>query len=132
MSPKRFQHLLSMVKPLIEKKDTKCRKCILAAERLAFTLRFLATGDSQQSLTLSWRRLISYRNQSIDLLLKSMDWFLYDIGLRHERVNKGNKSEKHLCLPWKSRFLQKLETVLWIKHSEFLEAFFQIFCQTFL
>ena len=28
----------------------------------------------------------SYRNQSIDLLCKSMDWFLYDIGLRHERV----------------------------------------------
>ena len=37
-------------------------------------------------LTLSWRRAISYRNQSIDLLHKSMDWFLYDIGLRHERV----------------------------------------------
>ena len=38
------------------------------------------------SLTLSWRRLISYRNQSLDLRSKSMDWFLYDIGLRHERV----------------------------------------------
>ena len=32
-------------------------------------------------LTLSWRKPISYRNQSIDLR------FLYDIGLRHERVN---------------------------------------------
>ena len=41
-----------------------------------------------QYLTLSWRRPISYRNQSIDLLRKSMDWFLYDIGLRHERVKK--------------------------------------------
>ena len=30
--------------------------------------------------------LLSYRNQSIDLLCKSMDWFLYDNGLRHERV----------------------------------------------
>ena len=30
---------------------------------------------------------ISYRNQSIDLQSKSMDWFLYDNGLRHERVN---------------------------------------------
>ena len=37
-------------------------------------------------LTLSWRKPL-YRNQSIDLLGKSMDWFLYDIGLRHERVN---------------------------------------------
>ena len=30
---------------------------------------------------------LSYRNQSIDLRSKSMDWFLYDNGLRHERVN---------------------------------------------
>ena len=36
-------------------------------------------------LTLSWRRPLSYRNQSTDLLHKSMDWFLYN-GLRHERV----------------------------------------------
>ena len=32
-------------------------------------------------------RLLSYRNQSTDLLRKSMDWFLYENGLRHERVN---------------------------------------------
>ena len=38
-------------------------------------------------LTLSWGRPLSYRNQFIDLLHKSMDWFLYDSGLRHERVN---------------------------------------------
>ena len=38
-------------------------------------------------LTLSRRRPLSYRNQSIDLLCKSMDWFLYDNGLSHERVN---------------------------------------------
>ena len=39
-------------------------------------------------LTLSWRRLLSYRKQSIDLLCESMDWFLYDNGLRRERVKK--------------------------------------------
>ena len=38
-------------------------------------------------LTLLWRRPLSYRNQSIDLRSKSMDWFLYDSGLRYERVN---------------------------------------------
>ena len=37
-------------------------------------------------LTLSWRRPLSYRNQSIDLLRESVDWLLYDNGLRHERV----------------------------------------------
>ena len=38
------------------------------------------------SLTLSGRRPLSYRNQSIDLLHKLIDWFLYDNGLRHERI----------------------------------------------
>ena len=39
-------------------------------------------------LTLSWRRPLSYRNNSIDLRSKSMDWFLYGNGLRHERVKQ--------------------------------------------
>ena len=39
-------------------------------------------------LTLSWRRSLLYRNQSIDLQIKSMDWFLCDRDLRHERVNR--------------------------------------------
>ena len=37
-------------------------------------------------LTLLWRKAISHRNQSIDFLCKSMDWFLYDRDIRHERV----------------------------------------------
>ena len=36
--------------------------------------------------TLSWRRSLSYRNQFIELQSKSMDWFLYDSNLRHEKV----------------------------------------------
>ena len=43
-------------------------------------------------LTLSWRGPLSYRNQYIDLQNKSMDWFLYDNGLRHESVNKELKT----------------------------------------
>ena len=31
-------------------------------------------------------RPLSYRNQTIDLLCKSVGWFLYDRGLCHERV----------------------------------------------
>ena len=38
-------------------------------------------------LTLSCRRPLSYRTQFIDLQSKSIDWFVYDKGLRHERVN---------------------------------------------
>ena len=40
------------------------------------------------TLNPSWWRSISYRNQSIDLQSKSMDWFLYDADLRHERVKQ--------------------------------------------
>ena len=46
-------------------------------------------------LTLSWRRSLSYRNQSTDLKSKSIDWFLYDKGLRHESIKKNFK--KNLC-----------------------------------
>ena len=42
------------------------------------------------SLTLSWRKPLSYRNQSTDLGSKSIDWFLYDNGLRHERFKNNN------------------------------------------
>ena len=41
------------------------------------------------SLTLSWRRQLSYRNQFIDLQSNSVDWFLYDNGLHHERVKRS-------------------------------------------
>ena len=46
---------------------------------------------------------LSYRSQSIDLLCKSVDWFLYDNGPRHEIINNiksfsslehGPKSDK--------------------------------------
>ena len=59
-------------------------------------------------LILLWQRPLSYRNQSIDLLRKSMDWFLYDIGLRHERVKSETwswyskalafDSMRHFCI----------------------------------
>ena len=40
-------------------------------------------------LTVSRQRPISYINQSVDLQSKSMDWFLYNIGLRRETVKKA-------------------------------------------
>lgn len=55
MSPERFEHLLSLVGPSIVKKDTNFRKAIPPAERLALTLRFLASGESQISLSFSFR-----------------------------------------------------------------------------
>ena len=34
---------------------------------------------------------LSYRIQSIDLQRKSMDWFLYDMDVRHESVKEMGK-----------------------------------------
>ena len=55
MTPDRFGHLLSLVRPKIEKQNTNFRKSIPAESRLALTLRFLASGESQQSLSYSFR-----------------------------------------------------------------------------
>ena len=54
-------------------------------------IEFFENARESLGLTLSWWRPISYRNQSIDLPCKSMDWFLYDIGLRHERVKNRKR-----------------------------------------
>ena len=60
---------------------------------------------------------MSYRNQSIDLLGKSMDWFLYDIGLRHERV-------KGMCVllfdVFKDLLLRKTDVLKTCTKSKFL------------
>ena len=44
MSPTQYGELLAMVTPIITRQNTNCRKAISADERLAVTLRFLATG----------------------------------------------------------------------------------------
>lgn len=50
MSSERFRHLLSLLESKICKQDTALCRAIPPAERLALTLRFLATEDEQQSL----------------------------------------------------------------------------------
>nr|CAH7737687.1 unnamed protein product [Callosobruchus chinensis] len=46
MTAKDFERLVILVGPKISKMDTKLRKAIPVQDRLAITLRFLATGDS--------------------------------------------------------------------------------------
>lgn len=55
MDTKTFQDLLDKVTPLIEKKQTNMRQPIPPGERLAVTLRFLATGESFSSLQYQFR-----------------------------------------------------------------------------
>lgn len=50
MSSTDFENLLQIVGPRVAKKDTHFRKAIPVQDRLAVTLRFLASGDSYSSL----------------------------------------------------------------------------------
>ena len=82
--------------------------CILQC-LFSCTLRWCALFNIS-ALTLSWRRLFSYRNQSIDLQSKSMDWFLYDNGLRLERVKCLRKI--HSFNHSGQRFFQQLKVTM--------------------
>ena len=55
MTPNRFEYLLQLLAPCIGKRTTKFREPISAAQWLALTLQYLATGESQQSLSLGYR-----------------------------------------------------------------------------
>ena len=55
MSPNRFEHLLTMVAPLLTNKYCPSRVPMSAPERLIVTLRYLATGESQQTHSFYFR-----------------------------------------------------------------------------
>ena len=46
MSPDLFDHLAQLLQPVIQKQNTNLRQPICVKERLAVTLRCLASGDS--------------------------------------------------------------------------------------
>lgn len=54
-----FKELLGKVTTLIQQQDTWMREAISASERLSITLRYLATGDSNQSLEYLYRIPVS-------------------------------------------------------------------------
>ena len=63
MDEDHFNHLVSLVSPLTKKEDTCMREAISPPERVALTLRFLATGESFHSLAFQFcisRHAISY------------------------------------------------------------------------
>jgi len=55
ISSELFQELLERVGPKLDKKDTFMRKALHPGHRLAIALRYMASGDSYQSLSYSSR-----------------------------------------------------------------------------
>ena len=82
-------------------------KTVLKDIQISYVWRILFHKDSL--LTLSWRRSLSYRNQSIDLLCKTIDWFLNDRGFCHERVKWDILQAKIWLF---SRLLQFLKVIV--------------------
>lgn len=71
-----FDYLVGLVTPTIIKKDTSFRKAIPVNERLAVTLRYLATGDSFSSLQFLFRMskasICHIIEETCDALYKSL------------------------------------------------------------
>ena len=73
MSYSDFDALINLVGPRISKKDTSFRKAIPVAERLAVTLRFLASSDSFTSLSF----LFEMSKQSISTIIHFLFHFCH-------------------------------------------------------
>ena len=82
MTPDRFDHLLGLVLPILSKKSTNFREAISAGERLSLTLRYLASGESQQSLSFGYRIGKSTTSQIISETCKAIYEVLSPIYLR--------------------------------------------------
>ena len=83
-----------------ENQPRLCFYSVRHTKRASYLLHFVNSNQVTAQLTfhcvtLSWRKPLSYRNKSIDLQSKSIDWFLYDNGLRHERVKVSNRSTRN-------------------------------------
>lgn len=68
MSSEDFENLINLVGHRIAKKNTNYREAIPVRERLAITLRFLASGDSYHSLMY----LFKVSKQSISIIVPSV------------------------------------------------------------
>ena len=65
---------------------------------------------------LSWQKFLSYRNQSIDLQNKSINWSLYDGSLHHERVKQKQSFQNFGKIPRLGRFSANLHTCHTLKY----------------
>ena len=81
----------------------------------------MTTWNENPQFNLSWRRPLSYKNQSIS---KSMDWFLYDNGLRLERVNKKWAKQTDLHKIWNKLFnvMTEMHLVFLIKVTQYISG----------
>ena len=84
MNTETFEELLHRVTPLLEKKSTTMRKPLRVAEKLACTLRFLATGES--SIPVSQVKYFSIYSPSLRSHLRDVERDIFIISKYGRRV----------------------------------------------
>lgn len=84
ITPSDFEYLLNQIGKKIQKQDTVLRKAISAQDRLALTIRFLATGDSYSSL----QYLFRISKQSISGIIPEVCQALIDVLKENIKVSK--------------------------------------------
>ncbi|XP_046144675.1 protein ANTAGONIST OF LIKE HETEROCHROMATIN PROTEIN 1-like [Osmia bicornis bicornis] len=82
MSSEDFEFLINAIGPKIQKNDTRFRKAVTAKERLAITLRFLATGDSYTGL----QNLFKVSKQLISTIVPEVCQALVEILKEHVKM----------------------------------------------
>ncbi|KAL4083272.1 hypothetical protein QTP88_028602 [Uroleucon formosanum] len=90
MSSSDFENILCKIEPIIKKSDTFMRQAIPVQERLAVTLRFLATGDSYMSLSY----LFKISKQSISEIIPEVCTAIIDV--LKEFIKRPNTVEEWL------------------------------------
>ncbi|KAG0419840.1 hypothetical protein HPB47_003834 [Ixodes persulcatus] len=108
MTRQRFDHLLSLVGPHLQKKTTFWRKPISPEERLALTIRYLAHGSSQLITSMCYRlgrsTASSIIRETCQALHKVLDPLyrppscLRQWGFHHRHTCRKQEQGCHLCL----------------------------------
>lgn len=100
MSIPKFLNLLEILGTDIQRHNSKWRRTVSPEERLAVTLRYLATGDSQISLSFSYRLAPSTVNSIIFATLETIWRKMAKQEMPHPNSEMWEKIAKDFYLLW--------------------------------
>lgn len=107
MTADQFDHLLQLVTPYIQKKDTNMRLSISPATRLTLALRYLATGENFTSLQYIFR----VPQTTISRIIPETLDAIYNVLVQdYVKVSFGFANSRHFCYFYLIYSYQKVKT----------------------